>query len=464
MSIVLTHGYFIEEDEKEQEIMRPYPPLGLLYVSAYLDQHFIDHKVFDSTFSNEETWKKQILETQPKLVAFYTNLMTKVRIIQLIKWVRTQPDLSQTKILLGGPDVTYNWENYLKSGADFLVIGEGEQTFTEVVKALELGDDLHKINGLAFKNKQGELVKNDPRVKIKKVDDFPFPNRSKIDLSKYLKTWKKFHGKSTLNISTQRGCPYTCQWCSTAVYGQSYRRRSPKLVVDEIEHLIAEYNPDALWFVDDVFTVSHNWVTAFSEEMQRRGISIPFECITRAERLSNDILKELKQAGCFRIWIGAESGSQRIIDLMKRQVDINKVAEMMQLTQKHGMEAGTFIMVGYPTETKEDIQDTIDYLKRANPNHFTITIAYPIKGTGLYNQIEKDITVQPEWTTSTDREIDFKRTYPRKYYDHAVRRIVNEVNFYKKKKAGRLISKSAFTSKTKSLVSKFQMALLEGKV
>ena len=179
--------------------------------------------------------------------------------------------------------------------------------------------------------------------------------------------------------------------------------------------------------------------------------------------MSEEVLTQLKHAGCFRIWIGAESGSQRIIDLMKRQVDINKVAEMMQLTQQQGMEAGTFIMVGYPTETKEDINLTIDYLKKANPNHFTITVAYPIKGTGLYSQIEKDITIQPEWSTSTDRDIDFARTYPRKYYDHAVRRIVNEVNFHKTKEKGNLISKSALSFKVKSLISNFQMSRIENR-
>ncbi len=432
MSILLTHGYFLEEDEIEKRIMKPYPPLGLLYISAFLEKNDVEHQVFDSTFSNEKAWFDNLIETKPKVIAFYTNLMTKVKIIYLIKKIKGYSELSDCKILLGGPDLTYNWENYLKNGADFLVIGEGEETFLEFTEQFFETKDYELVPGLAFV-KEGELVKNKPRIKIKEIDSLPAPNRSKIDLTQYLDTWKNHHGKSTLNISTQRGCPYTCQWCSTAVYGQSYRRKSPVLVVDEIEDLIKTYNPDALWFVDDVFTVSHKWLTAFSEEMQRRNLSIPFECITRAERLNEEVLAQLKRAGCFRIWIGAESGSQRIIDLMKRQVDINKVAEMMQMTRKFGIEAGTFIMVGYPTETKKDIELTIDYLKKANPEQFTITVAYPIKGTGLYNQIEPFITRQPEWHISTDREIDFKRTYPRKYYDFAVRNIVNEVNGHKEK-------------------------------
>ncbi len=462
MSILLTHGYFLEEDEVEKKIMKPYPPLGLLYLSGYLNQNNIDHAVFDSTFSTEEHWFEHLLETRPKVVAFYTNLMTKVKILALIKKIKTIPEISDTTILLGGPDVTYNLKNYLTNGADYIVIGEGEETFLDFINAFFDSKNFSQITGLAYLN-NGELVQNKPRIKIKNVDDLPLPERANIDLSQYLETWKKYHGKSTLNISTQRGCPYTCQWCSTAVYGQSYRRRSPKLVVDEIEFLIKAYQPDALWFVDDVFTVSHKWIAAFSKEMQERNISIPFECITRAERLNPEVFQQLREAGCFRIWIGAESGSQRIIDLMKRQVDINKVSEMIRMAKQYHIESGTFIMVGYPTETKEDIQLTIDYLKEANPDIFTITVAYPIKGTGLYTQIEKNITEKPEWSTSTDRQIDFERTYPRHYYDFAIRKIVNEVHYHKTKSCGNLLSKKALKHKIKAVVSGIQMRLNEKK-
>ena len=460
MNIVLTHAYFLKEDPKELQIMKPYPPLGLLYVSAFLEQNGIDHDVFDSTFSDKERWMDFMLAKKPDVIALYTNLMTKVRLIEMIKQIRTSEALRETKIVLGGPDVTYNWKDYLKHGTDFLVIGEGEETFKELIDQLAGNQCYNDVDGLAFIDAKGQARKNKPRIKIKQVDELPLPNRKRVDLTHYLQAWKEHHDKSTLNVSTQRGCPYTCKWCSTAVYGQSYRRRSPQLVVDEIEYLIQEYKVDALWFVDDVFTVSHKWLKAFSEEMQSRKIQIPFECITRAERMNEEVIIQLKKAGCFRIWIGAESGSQRIIDLMDRQVDIKKVSEMMQLTKKHGIETGTFIMVGYPTETLEDINLTIDYLKEADPDLFTITVAYPIKGTGLYEQIESKIVVQPEWSTSTDRQIDFERTYPRQFYDFAVRRIVNEVNFHKQKTKGNSWSKKAVMSKLKSEVSHYQMKRL----
>lgn len=457
MKIFLTHGYFLDEDPKEKKIMKPYPPLGLLYISAYLKEKNIQHSIFDSTFSNRSDWKNQVLSEQPNLIAFYTNLMTKVPIIELIQWIKSQKSLGHTKILMGGPDVSYNWENYLKYGADYLVIGEGEQTMHEVVTTLQNKGDLSKVDGLAYKDSKSQFIKNNARIKIKKVDELPMPNREAIDLELYLDAWKSNHGKRTLNVSTQRGCPYTCQWCSTAVYGQSYRRRDPIKVVDEIEYLIEKYQAEALWFVDDVFTVSHKWLKAFTDEMNRRKVKIEYECITRAERLNQEVLQMLKDTGCFRIWIGAESGSQRIIDLMKRQVDINKVREMMNMTTNMGMESGTFIMIGYPTETIEDINLTIDYLKAANPDQFTITVAYPIKGTGLYQQIEKDIIQQPEWGVSTDRDIDFKRTFPRSFYTHAVRKIVNEVNFQKSLNKNGVLAKSTIVPKLKAVISDLRM-------
>ena len=358
--------------------------------------------------------------------------MTKINVIKLVKLLKTDEKYGYPKIILGGPDITYNCENYLNTGSDFLIIGEGEQTTFELYNAIINNKTYNEISGIAYLE-NGSVKKTTPRTKIKDLTELPLPNREAIPVDKYLNTWKTHHGKSSMTVSTQRGCPYTCKWCSTAVYGQSYRRRPADLVANELKLLKDTYNPDTIWFVDDVFTVSHKWLEAFHDEVIKQDAIIPFECITRAERLNDDILKLLKEAGCYRIWIGAESGSQKIIDAMDRRVDVDVVKEAIQKTNALDMESGTFIMVGYPGENEKDINDTIIYLKAANPTHFTITVAYPIKGTSLYNDIEDKITIKPNWETSTDRDIDFTRTYPRKFYDYAVRRIVNEVNFNKEK-------------------------------
>lgn len=447
MNILFTHAYYLSDDPKEQKIMKPYPPLGLLYVSGYLKSKNIDNDVFDTTFSNQAEQLKFILEKKPKIICIYTNLMTKIEVIKLIKILKTEK-YSFQKIVLGGPDLTYNVENYLKAGADFLVIGEGEETTFELYNAIVNNYNFNEIDGIAFLE-NGTIVQTKPRTKFKELDQLPLPNRKAINMQNYLDTWKTNHGQSSMTISTQRGCPYTCKWCSTAVYGQSYRRRPANQVAEEMKMLKEKYNPDAIWFVDDVFTVSHKWLLSFKEEVLKQETIIPFECITRAERLNDEILQLLKDVGCFRIWIGAESGSQTIIDAMDRRVDVNQVKKVIQDTNAIGIETGTFIMLGYPGETEKDIKETIQYLKDANPTFYTITIAYPIKGTSLYNEIEHKITKQPDWETSTDREIDFARTYSRKYYEYAVSKVVNEVEFHKAKsglKALKLKTKSILAS------------------
>jgi anaerobic magnesium-protoporphyrin IX monomethyl ester cyclase len=432
MSVVLTHAYYIFEDEKEQNIMRPYAPLGLLYLSGYLNKNDFKNEVYDSTFYSYQEQLSFIHENKPKIVAIYANLMTKINVVKLMKELRTNPKYGNPAIVLGGPDVTYNSENYLNAGADFLIIGEGEQTSHELFLAIIEDKDYREIQGIAFLDEEGKVKKTPPRIKIKELKDLPLPNRDAIPIHKYLETWKEYHGQSSMTVSTQRGCPYTCKWCSTAVYGQSYRRRPANLVAEELKLLKTKYQPDSIWFVDDVFTVSHKWLKSFHEEVIAQDAIIPFECITRAERLNDEVLQLLKEAGCYRIWIGAESGSQKIIDAMDRRVDVNVVKSAIQKTNALGIETGTFIMLGYPGEDMTDINNTVQYLKDANPTHFTITIAYPIKGTSLYNEVETKITQKPEWQTSTDRDIDFKRTYSRKFYDYAVRYVVNEVNSSRK--------------------------------
>ncbi len=461
MSIVFTHGYFLQDDPKEQEIMRPYPPLGILCISAWLEKHGLDNEVFDTTFSDKNTQRSFLEARRPAIIAIYTNLMTKINVIELMRYLKNSEILKESLIVLGGPDVTYNTDNYLQAGADVLVIGEGEQTMLELAQGVGTGrrKDFFDIPGLVYKDIQGNIIRTAARKKIPDIDELPVPNRHKIDLGRYLEVWKKHHGQSTVSVSTQRGCPYTCRWCSTAVYGQSYRRRAPSVVVDELQHLAETYSPDLFWFVDDVFTVSHKWLREFRDELQRRGLAIRFECITRADRLNPEVIGVLKECGCFRVWIGAESGSQRIIDAMDRRVDVHQVREMIREAKKNGIEAGTFIMLGYPGETEQDIRHTMEHLRRSDPDLFTITIAYPIKGTGLYEEVEARMTARPDWEESTDRDLDFQRTYPRKYYDYAVRWVVNSVHLHRQRSAGRVWTPTALKLLLKAGAARLGMRL-----
>ncbi len=450
MKILFTHGYFLSEDPKELQIMRPYVPLGILYISAFLEKYGYENDVFDSTFSTLDKLKEQLISTTPNVVAIYTNLMTKLNVLKIIKYIKTEPLLKNTKIILGGPEVRNHTENFLNYGADFIIIGEGEETTLELIKFLDAltnlslrevpiaigtrSEELMSIKGLAYLE-NGKVITTPERALIKDVNVLPFPAREKIDFKPYLNGWKIHHGYSMMSVSTMRGCPYTCKWCSRAVYGGTYRRRSPQLVAQEMKHIKVTYNPDMIWFVDDVFTIHHKWLTEFAEEVKKQDAVIPYEIISRADRLNEEVIKTLKASGCFRVWVGAESGSQKIIDAMDRRVDVMQTREMIRLAKQYGLEAGTFIMLGYPGETKDDIKQTIEHLVQSNPSQYTITVAYPIKGTELYNEVKNEFLDQRlEWETSTDRDIDFKRTHPKQYYQYAIQWVMNEVYLKTKNK------------------------------
>jgi anaerobic magnesium-protoporphyrin IX monomethyl ester cyclase len=438
MKVLLTHGYFLGADAKEQRVMRPYPPLGILYLAAYLEERGVRAEVFDTTFSTRDALERHLLEVRPDVIGIYTNLMTKVSVLAIIHFIRSRAELAGARIVLGGPEVTHHVDRFLDHGADVIVIGEGEETFHALTAAWTETRDapLADIPGLAFRDPAGAVVRTAPRPLLRSLDELPVPRREAIDLAPYLAAWRARHGSNAVSISTMRGCPYTCRWCSRAVYGESYRRRAPRLVVDEIEAIIARYKPDSFWFVDDVFTIHHGWLQSFTDELERRGLRIRYECITRADRLNERAVGLLQRSGCFRVWIGAESGSQKILDAMDRRVTVEQVQRTIHLAKQHGIETGTFIMLGYPGETEADIEATIEHLKRADPDQFTITVSYPIKGTPFYDDVVNDMVDPGPWAETNDRDIKLRRPRSSLYYWFATTRVLGEVRFFKVARGG----------------------------
>jgi radical SAM superfamily enzyme YgiQ (UPF0313 family) len=194
------------------------------------------------------------------------------------------------------------------------------------------------------------------------------------------------------------------------------------------------------WFVDDVFTISEPWLEDFTRLLQKRSLMISYECITRADRLSEKAIHLLKESGCTMLWIGAESGSQKILDRMNRGVEATVVRGKLQRAKKLGIETGTFIMLGYPGEKIRDIKETIFHLIEGNPDRFTINLAYPIKGTALFQEVEDSIHCNGDWEKTPDRDLDFSREYSRRFYDFAVRYVYNSVWAEKHKKQNRIAS------------------------
>ena len=189
------------------------------------------------------------------------------------------------------------------------------------------------------------------------------------------------------------------------MYGYSHRRRSPEGVAAEVAWIVERYNPDQLWYADDVFTISHPWLQGYKAALDRRGLHLPFETITRADRLqSEESVKVLRDLGCYRIWIGSESGSQRILDAMKRGVSVEQVRRSVRLAQKHGILVGMFLMWGYEGEEIEDIAATVEHVKRSNPEVFFTTVSYPIKGTPYFDAVEGKVQLPLAWAKATDRD------------------------------------------------------------
>jgi radical SAM superfamily enzyme YgiQ (UPF0313 family) len=434
MDILLSHGYFIAEDEHEQKIMKPYPPLGLLYISSYLKTRGFAVDLFDSTFENLASFEAYVHQARPGLVGLYCNLMTKQNVLKMIQICRHVG----AWVVLGGPEPPHYAEEYLSHGADIVVVGEGEITLAELIPKLLAGrsQELEQVAGIVFRDDSGQIVRTATRPQIPKLSEQPWPDRDAIPMDQYLNTWKTHHGYSSISLITARGCPYTCTWCSHSVFGETHRRRTPEDVADEVAWIAEQYHPDQLWYADDVFTIQPRWFLQYAAELKRRQLAIRFECISRADRLNAEIVAALAEMGCFRLWIGAESGSQRILDRMQRKANIEDVQLKTKMLQAKGIQVGMFIMLGYDGEEVGDIEATIDHLKKSGPDLFLTTVAYPIKGTKYYQAVENEIVTHRTWTRRTDRDLNVKGRYTGRFYNHASRWLVNEVNLHRLRGSG----------------------------
>ncbi len=425
MDILLTHGYFLYQDAHEQKVMKPYPPLGILCLSSYLKSKGYSVGIFDSTFASLDEFTRHVTREHPSVVGIYTNLMTKFNVLKMIAIARQ----SGAKVVLGGPEPPYYAREYLTRGADVIVSGEGELTLEAVVAHLiKHGmSGLHSIQGIAFLDDDGRVAETTPRAMIPDLSAYPWADRDAIDIPEYMRVWKDHHGSSSVSVIQARGCPYTCKWCSHSVYGNTHRRRTPNDAADELLWIKERYNPDLIWYADDVFAINRRWFFEYADALKKRGVRIPFECISRADRLNDDVVSKLAEMGCFRLWNGSESGSQRILDAMQRKTDAKDVQEKTHLLQKYGIETGMFIMLGYDGEDMSDLDETVAHIKRSNPDLFLTTVAYPIKGTPYYNEVENRILTDKSWDQRTDRDLTVAGRYSKRFYSFATRWMVNEV-------------------------------------
>jgi len=416
MDILLTHGYFLYEDPKELQIMKPYPPLGILYICSHLREKRIKAEVFDSTFSSRQELWDVLRKGPPSILGVYANLMTRSNAVDILRVAKE----AGWQTVVGGPEPGAYVDEYLAAGADVVVIGEGEVTLEELVPALRTGvQDLAHVDGIAYRAHDGSVVRTKPREQIKDIDAQPWPARESVDMPRYVDIWRTHHGMGSVSLITARGCPYHCRWCSHEVFGKTHRRRKPASVADELAWLVDRYQPQMAWMADDVFTIHHGWLFQYASELKRRGLKLPFECISRADRLSPQIAETLAEMGCFRVWIGSESGSQRILDAMERGVTVEQVQNAVTLCRSHGIQTGMFLMWGYEGEELSDIEATVDHVKKTDPDIFFTTVSYPIKGTPYFSEVANRVESLKVWSDTSDRDFRIRNRHSRQYYRFA---------------------------------------------
>jgi anaerobic magnesium-protoporphyrin IX monomethyl ester cyclase len=408
MRLLLTHGYFLASDPKELQVMRPYPPLGLLYLSAYLRARGHDVEVFDSTFATKQDLWNRLGDGPPAWLGVYGNLMTRGNVLEIVERGRA----AGWTVVAGGPEPANYAAEYLGAGANYVVPGEGELVMEQLLSGA-LPPGVLRLGG------DGSVHHGGTAPLIRDLDSLPWPDRERIDLDAYLRAWRTHHGRSSVSVITARGCPFQCRWCSHSTFGQTHRRRSPAGVADEVAWVMNRYAPDMLWYADDVFTIHHGWIRAYAAEMKRRRLRIPFECITRADRLNEEMADTLAELGCFRVWIGSESGSQRILDAMQRGVTVAQVQAATRLVAARGIEAGMFLMWGYEGEEIDDIEATVRHVEACRPSTFLTTVSYPIKGTPYHAEVADRLVRIGEWRDSSDRDLRIRGRHSRRFYQHA---------------------------------------------
>ena len=418
LDILLSNSYFLNKDAAEQRAMRPYPPLGLLYLSAYLKQHGYGVEVFDNTFRPDELdFARALQETAARIVGFHATVICRQMFSRLIRLAK---ELGRT-VIAGGPDPSISPEDYLAMGADYVVIGEGEYALEELLDALT-GRSLagvETIAGLVFSRAE-KLVRTPPRPLSKDVDRLPLPDREAIDLQTYARPWRARHGVFAVHLMTSRGCPFGCKWCSRAPFGRTFRQRSPESVAQEMRHIKDIYQPDLLWIADDILGVDKRWIAAWRTEVERLDAAIPFECLSRADLINEPLVRDFQALGCRRVYIGAESGSQKVLDAMNKGISVEDIHHAAGLLKQCGIERAFFMMFGYPGEEMADVEKSLQMLQSLKPEYLGFSVAYPLRGTVFYEEVKDYISVEQQWLESNENRPLHTNAYSARFYQQAI--------------------------------------------
>jgi anaerobic magnesium-protoporphyrin IX monomethyl ester cyclase len=424
-TVLLGQSYYLRFDPKLWAAMQPYPPLGTLYAASLLRQRGYDVALCDTMLAeSERPWAEALATQRPRFAVLFEdsfNYLSKMCLLRMREAAFTMIALARRHgctVIVCGADATDHPDHYLDAGADYVLVGEGDETLCELLDSLTGRVPLPAagVPGLAFRT-EGSLLRTPPRPVIRDLDALPFPAWDLLDAERYRTAWRRHHGYHSMNMVTTRGCPFHCNWCAKPIWGQRYNSRSPENVVAEMVWLRDAFRPDHISFVDDIFGLRPGWLQEFADRLAGAGVKIPFRCLSRADLLHRDgEVEALRRAGCEMVWIGAESGSQRILDAMDKGTTVEQIRATARRLHGAGLRVGFFLQFGYPGETRDDIERTLQLLRECEPDDVGVSVSYPLPGTKFHASVQAQLGRQQNWVDSADLAMMYRGPFTTAFY------------------------------------------------
>jgi radical SAM superfamily enzyme YgiQ (UPF0313 family) len=410
-------------DPKQWNLGQPYPPLGTILAAAVLRQAGHDVELFDSQFAHSADEVIPYFDRfKPDVFVVYDdgfNYLTKMCLTNMREAAFRMQQIAKERgciVITSSSDSTDHYSSYLENGADVVIRGEAETTLLELTTCIGNSTDFAAVKGIYFKA-ENAIKQTSPREVMKDLDQLPRAAWDLIDIKQYKKFWKEHNGYFTINFATTRGCPFKCNWCAKPIYGNRYNSRSASNVAEELKFLNETYGFDYIWFCDDIFGLKPGWVHEFAEETKKRNLKLKYKIQSRADLLvQENYVRDLAASGCDNVWMGAESGSQKILDAMDKGTTIDQIRKANALLKSQKIKTAFFLQFGYPGETMEDIEKTIELLNECQPDDIGISVSYPLPGTPFFERVKEELKVKQNWKDSDDLHLMFRNTYSPEFY------------------------------------------------
>ncbi len=429
VKVLLAQPYFLAHDPKQVRKMKPYPPLATLLTASVLREAGKEVALFDAMLAaGEEEFEALVSSARPAIVGmlednfnFLTKMCTTRRREASLRMIR-HAKAAGARVAVNGSDAADAPDLYLGAGADAVILGETDRTFLDVVERWERDPlaDLSDVPGLALPARAvgafAPAVRTLPRPFVHDLDALPFPAWDLVDVPRYRAAWSGAHGRLSWNVVTTRGCPYRCNWCAKPVYGTRYAQRSPENVAEEMARLKRSVRPDHVWFADDIFGLSHRWIERFADALAARDAVIPFTMQSRVDLMTPSSVEALRRAGAEEVWMGVESGAQKVLDAMDKGTTIAQVRAATRLLKAQGIRASWFLQLGYPGEAWPEVLATRDLVREERPDDVGVSVAYPLPGTVFYDRVRDQLGEKRHWSDSDELAMLFEGTYTGPFY------------------------------------------------